>query len=224
MKTEVIITIIVVMGFIGLVGFVIVLYRQYEQKRTDALNSLATSMKLDFSKISSDQLLPSLGKFPLFSQGHSRKAKNIMSGKVEEIEIKLFDYRYTTGAGKHQATHHQTLAVLGSERLDLPSFSLKPQNVFHNIGKAFGYQDIDFTSNPLFSDKYLLRASDENAVRLIFTPDILEYFEQRLGISTEAGEDQIVFFRAGKKVKPEELPRFLKDGLHIYTLFKRSGH
>lgn len=224
MQTEVIITIIVVMGFIGLVGFVIVLYRQYEQKRTEALQSIATSLKLGFSKLPGDTLLSSLSNFPLFSQGHSRKAKNVMSGKVEEIDIKLFDYRYTTGGGKHQQTHNQTVVVLSAQHLDLPAFSLKPQNVFHNIGKAFGYQDIDFTSNPLFSDKYLLRASDENAVRLTFTPDILEYFEQRLGISTEAGGNQIVFFRAGKKVKPEDLPQFLKDGLHIYTLFKHFGH
>ena len=144
-----------------------------------------------------------------------------MSGLADEIEITIFDYRYTTGAGKHQHTQKQTVVLLKSAVLDVPPFSLKPQHVLHNIGKAFGYQDIDFDSHPAFSRKYLLRSTDELAIREVFTPDILEYYESRPGLSTEAEGDRLLFFRASKKVKPEDLPSFLKDGFHIYTLFKR---
>lgn len=220
MMSEPVLITLVVLACIAVVVVIIMLVRYYEQKRREALQAAATSMGLEFEPKADDQLLPSLSQFPLFSQGHSRKARNVMTGEADEIGITLFDYRYTTGAGKHQHTHSQTVVLLRSEILDLPAFSLKPQNVFHNIGKAFGYQDIDFASHALFSEKYLLRSSDENNVRLLFTPDILEYFEQRLGLSTEAGGDQLVFFKAGKKAKPEDLPQFLKDGFHIYTLLK----
>lgn len=216
------IIILIVVGSIVLVAGIILLVRHFEKKRTEALQAAAKSMQLDFSRLPEPQLLPSLSAFPLFSHGHSRKAFNVMTGMADEIEITLFDYRYTTGGGKNQHTHHQTVVLLESDILQAPPFSLKPQNVFHNIGKKFGFQDIDFDSHPVFSEKYLLRSGDEVAVREVFTSDILEYYEQRPGLSTEAGGNRLIFFRASKKVKPEDLPQFLKDGFHIYTLFKRN--
>lgn len=221
MESPVVIT-LMVLAAIAVVSGIVMLVRHYEKKRTEALQTSAINMGLDFSRLPNSELLPSLSNFPLFSHGHSRKAFNVMSGKIDKTEVKLFDYRYTTGAGKNQHTHNQTVVLLRSEVLDLPPFSLKPQHVFHNIGKAFGYQDIDFDSHALFSEKYLLRSSDEEAVREVFVAEILEYFEARLGLSTEARGDQLIFFRSSKKVKPEDLPTILKDGFHIFTLFKRS--
>lgn len=217
-----IMTTLIVTGSIVLVVLIIMLVRHFEKKRTEALRAAAREMNLEFSRLPEPQLLPSLSAFPLFSHGHSKKALNVMQGAADEIEITLFDYRYTTGGGKSQHTHNQTVVLLKSSLLDVPPFSLKPQNVFHKIGKAFGYQDIDFDSHPLFSEKYLLRSTDELVVRECFTDDILDYYEQRPGLSTEAGGDRLIFFRSSKKVKPEDLPSFLKNGFHIYTLFKRA--
>jgi len=212
---------LIIAGSIAGIAAIVMIVRYYEKKRREALRTVAKDMLLEFSRLPDPQLLPSLRSFPLFSQGHSKKAINVMSGLADEIEITIFDYRYTIGAGKHQHTHNQTVVLLKSAVLDVPPFSLKPQNVLHNIGKAFGYQDIDFDSHPAFSRKYLLRSADELAIREVFTADILEYYEARPGLSTEAGGDRLLFFRASKKVKPEDLPTFLKDGFHIYTLFKR---
>ncbi len=219
-ESPIVITLIVA-GSIVVVAGIIMFVRYYEKKRTEALRAAAQDMVLEFSRLPNPQLLPSLRAFPLFSQGYSKKALNVMTGMADEIEVTMFDYRYTTGGGKNQHTHNQTVVLLKSDVLDVPPFSLKPQNVFHKIGKAFGYQDIDFDSNPVFSEKYLLRSTDEQVVREIFTDDILKYYEARPGLSTEAGADRLIFFRASKKVKPENLPDFLKDGFHIYTLFKR---
>jgi hypothetical protein len=212
---------LIVIGFVMAIAAIIMLVRHFDKKRTEALRTAAQDMRLDFSRLPDPQLLSPLRAFPLFSQGHSKKAFNVMSGMADEIQIAMFDYRYTTGGGKNQHTHNQTVVLLKSGSLDVPPFSLKPQNVFHNIGKAFGYQDIDFESHPIFSEKYLLRSTDELVIREFFTDDILEYYEQRPGLSTEAGGDRLIFFRASKKIKPEDLPIFLKEGFHIYTLFKK---
>jgi len=211
---------LIVIAILALVGGIIVIVRNIEKKRTEALKDAAQAMGLDFSRLPDPQFLPSLSAFPLFSQGHSKRARNVMTGLADEIEITLFDYRYTIGAGKSQHVHRQTVVLLQSSVLDLPAFSLKPQHVFHTIGKVFGYKDIDFDSHAIFSDKYFLRGADETAIREVFTPDVLEYYEARPGLSTEAAAHRLLFFRASKKAKPEDLPAFLKDGFHIYTLLK----
>ena len=209
----------IVVGSIVMIALIVMIARYYEKQRTEALQAVATSIGLTFAGAPSDSFLPSLSKFALFSHGHSKKARNLMTGIIDGIEMSIFDYRYTTGGGKNSHTHHQTVLLLRSPALDLPAFSLRPEHVFHKIGKAFGYQDINWDTHPVFSDKYLLRSSDELAIRDVFTSDILEYYEERPGLSTEANGGQLIFFRASKKVKPEDLPGFLKNGLHIYALF-----
>ncbi len=213
---------LMIAGAVLAAAIIVAIVHHYGKKRTEALEAAAKSMGLDFSRLPESQLLPSLSTFPLFSQGHAKKAINVLSGIADEIGISIFDYRYTTGGGQHQHVHSQTVVVLESSVLDLPPFSLKPQNVIHNIGKAFGYKDIDWDTHPEFSKKYLLRSKDEPTVRQVFTPDILEYYEARPGLSTEAGSNRLIFFRSSKKVKPENLPAFLKDGFHIYTLFREQ--
>ena len=104
---KVLLIIWVITGLILLVGGIIVAVRRYEKKRTEALQLAAQSMSLSFSKHPDTDLLTSLKRFPLFSQGHSRRAVNVMQGQADEIQIILFDYRYTVGGGKHQHTHHQ---------------------------------------------------------------------------------------------------------------------
>ena len=42
--------------------------------------------------------------FHLFSQGRSKKIRNLMRGTVRDSNLSIFDYQYTVGAGKHQHT------------------------------------------------------------------------------------------------------------------------
>ena len=218
---ESMITTLIILGSLVLITVIVLLIKHFEKKRREALEAVAIAMGLVFSAKPDENLLPSLGQFPLFSMGHSKKIKNLMQGTVKRMKILLFDYKYTTGGGKNSHTHQQTVMLVQSDVIQLPSFSLKPEHVFHKIGKKFGYQDINWESHPAFSDKYLLRAADVEACRSVFTEKVLEYYEQRPGLSTEASGDKLLFFRTSKKVKPEVYPDFLKDGLHIFALFSK---
>ncbi len=211
---------LIVLGSSLLIAGIIFIVKHYEKVRREALQEIATLMDLEFTSRPESSFLSSLGKSPLFSRGHSKKTSNLMHGTVKEVDIKIFDYRYTTGAGKNSHTHHQTVILFKADRLDLPSFKLSPENIFHKIGKAFGYQDINFDTHPEFSDKYLLKSSEEEFCREVFDAKILDYYQQRPGLSTEGSGSQLLFFRDSKKVSPEQLQDFLKDGMHIYTLFK----
>ncbi|MGI9471696.1 MAG: hypothetical protein ACR2NZ_09210, partial [Rubripirellula sp.] len=103
-----------------------------------------------------------------------------------------------------------------SVNLDLPAFELRPESVFHRIGKVLGYQDIDFESHPEFSKRYLLRGQDEDAVRAMFTPELLSFFESQEKVSAEASGDLLVFYRAGKRLKPEMIRAFMEEGFAIF--------
>jgi hypothetical protein len=157
----------------------------------------------------------------LFSQGHSRKITNVLMGKAGALDVAVFEYAYTTGGGQHSQRWRQTVILFESDGMDLPKFTLRPENVFHKIGQVFGYKDIDFDSHPEFSKRYLLRGENEEAVRATFGTQARSFYESDLKLSTEAAGPQLIHYRSGKKVAPDEISEFIKQGVRVLTLFRK---
>ena len=73
------------------VVFVIVAY-VHERKRTEQLRQIAEELSFRFLGENDGDLLAHLGDFNLFSQGRSRKLKNLMVGTSSDTEVAIFDY------------------------------------------------------------------------------------------------------------------------------------
>src|SRR5262249_27072956 len=154
----------------------------------------------DFAPKDDRGLLDSHKSFHLFSQGHAKKISNILRGASGDLAVMIFDYTYTTGSGKSSSTWRQTAIGFRVTAPTLPAFSLRPESFFDRLGKLFGYQDINFEEHPIFSRSYLLRGPDEAAIRDAFTEDVLTYFEENRGLSTEANGDHLLYYRHNKRV------------------------
>jgi hypothetical protein len=131
-------------------GIVLVLYLQ-EKKRTEAMSVVAAEMGLPFYAQGDASLIHELANFPLFSEGRSKKIKNMLHGETSDVEVGVFDYQYTIRSGKHSHTYKQTVAYFRSPELDCSEFALRPEKLFDKIGGVLGFQDIDFESHPRFS-------------------------------------------------------------------------
>src|SRR5262249_1515816 len=130
-------------------------------------------------------LFQSLRRFHLFCKsGSSARLWNLLRGRCNNLEGAIFDYAY--GGNSPRAKAFQTSVIcFRFEGPELPNFSLRPKNDWHRIGSWLGYQDIAFHSHPIFSSNYLLRGENENAIRMLFSAPILEFYEQNQGLSTE---------------------------------------
>jgi len=209
---------------IGVIMVVVFLVSSHvKKKRAEAMERVAGELEFSYIKEGDSTMVSSLGRFGLFSRGRRRRADNLLHGQFEGMDVSIFDYRYTTGHGKHSRTHRQTVMVFQSGSLNLPEFFLRPENLFHKIGGAFGYQDIDFDGYEKFSKNYLLRGKDEQAVRDTFNESILSYYEFNGGLSTEGDADTIIIYRASKKVSPEEIKTFYDMGYNIFNLFTEEA-
>ena len=159
------IPLVVITFFIAVIAGVVVLFARYakkrERERTLGLKSSATLLGWQFAEEAPLTYLPNLENFALFSQGHSKRIKNLMYGETNGVKSALFDYIYVVGSGKNQSTYYQSVVYFEPSRLNIPFFSLRPENVLYKLIAAFGYQDIDFGNRPIFSSKYLLRGTDE---------------------------------------------------------------
>ena len=213
---------VIVAVVLALIGIAIFLARHFDKKRTEALKAVADALGFAFSAKGNEGLLGSLREMRLFSQGHGRKIKNAMSGFANGVGVTIFDYRYTVGSGKNSHTYAQTVALFESDGLQAPAFALRPENLFHKIGSAFGYQDIDFRDHPSFSKKYLLRGTDEASIRRMFTDELLDHYERRDGLSAEGAGDRFVHYRSSKKVAPEKIRSFFEEAYSVFAMLSAA--
>lgn len=216
-------TVFFVLVFLGLVG--VFAYRSHlaEKRRTEELQQVAGELGYAFFPEGDAALFESLGGFHLFSLGHSRKLWNLMRGKSRGVELAVFDFKYVTGGGKHSHTWHHSVIRFQFNEASLPSFSLRPENVFHKIGEWFGYQDIDFKSRPDFSSRYLVRGREENAIRNLFTDRVLTFYEQQFELSTEGAGDQLLVYRHDRRLPPEGIRSLLEEGFAVLSMFHPSA-
>ncbi len=215
---------LIVFVALGALAVGVMLYYR-EQKRRDGLRGVATQLGFSFSPEGNPHLLASLGQFHLFSQGRSRKVRNVMCGEIQDIAVSLFDYRYTTSSGRHNRVHDQTVVLFESERLALPFFTLRPEGFFHKMAGALGYGDIDFEGSAAFSDACLLKGADEDRIRGIFVPEVRAFYTRHDRLCTEGEGCRLVHYREGRRVDPEGIESWLQEGLDVLDLFleKKAG-
>jgi hypothetical protein len=205
---------------LAIIAAVIVAGFYFERKRTQQFKAAADELGFHFAQ-EGESLPPEMAaQFELFGQGRRQKVSNLMFAESDNVRMSLFDYCFTIGSGKHARTIHQTVLYLQSADMHLPQFVLRPENLLHKIGSVFGFKDIDFESHPRFSKMFLLRGNNEPAIRHVFTPEVLTFFEEHSGVCVEASEQQLLLYRAGKRIPPAKLREFLEYGFGVHARFR----
>ncbi|MFT5302848.1 MAG: hypothetical protein ACI87E_003077 [Mariniblastus sp.] len=219
---DAILPILIFGGVIVLAGGAFYWAHVLQKKRREAFEATAESMGLVFFPDGNQDLLTQLGDFKLFNQGRSRKMRNLIQGDSGEVSIAIFDYQYTTGSGKQSHTHVQSVVALQSNEIVCPDFTMRPESMFDRVGSALGFQDIDFDSHPEFSKRFVLKGSNEPAIREFFTQIVLDFFAAQPGISVEAQSGSLFFYRSGKKIKPDEVKDNLGQAYEVFGMLAEA--
>lgn len=204
-------------GVIALIAGIVYLAWLMEKKRTEAMTAWAQSHGYVFEG-ATPQLIDELSAFKLFNQGRARTAKNTMRGSKEPGAVRICDYQFTTGSGKHQQVHQQTIVVLKTPGRMAPHFFLRRQRaLFDALGKVFGGQDINFEDDQAFSKAYVLQTNgDEQQLRGFMSPglrDMLTKMSDRNLLMEVVGDTLVLHL--GRRLKPEQLEGLVADAVNI---------
>lgn len=196
---------------------VIVASEKARQKRQEGIAAFAAAHSLEFQPTAIPESLGIYAPFPLLNKGRSRTVTNAVLADTQDTTARMFDYRFTTGGGKSQQTHHFSVVYFKSELLKLPEFSLTPENFFHSIGRVFGMQDINFNSHPKFSAAYLLQGANEEEIRKFMTDKRLSEHEKYQNLSIEASQSRCLIYRT-VPVQPADYPQWLQESFSIFSV------
>lgn len=194
-----------------------------ERLRTEALKKAADEFGFQFHPNGCPVVQSWLDKFHLFTQGRARTMSNCLRGRTQDLDVSIFDYKYTIGGGKHSQTHRTTVLWIRADDLNLPAFCMSPESFWHRVGASlFGSDDIDFDTHKTFSKAYLLKGKDEASIRSLFRTEVLDHFETLTGVSTEASGEVLVFYRHAVRIDPEKMRAFLEEGFAVLGLFRAA--
>jgi hypothetical protein len=198
-----------------LTGAGLAMARRARQQHAESMRLAASRLGWGYREEVPLDVVPDLGRFELFGRGTSRQLRHLMTSPADETRAVVFEYSYTVSSGKSTQTYRQTVFYATSDGLALPSFSLRPENFFHRVAAAFGYQDIDLEGHPEFSRLFLLRGDDEAAVRVAFNDRVAAFFERRPGMCAAGCGRELLYWRPGRRVAPEALREFIGEGYEL---------
>ena len=204
-------------GVVALIGDIVYLAWLMEKKRTEAMTAYAQAHGYVFEG-NSPELIAQLAGFKLFNQGRARTAKNLMRGAKDPGALRICDYQFTTGSGKHQQVHQQTIVVLSTPGRVAPHFFLRRQRaLFDALGKVFGGQDINFEDDPTFSKAYVLQTNgDEQQLRGFMSAGLRDTLSKMAdkNLMMEVDGDTLILHQ-GKRLKPDQLDSLVADAINI---------
>ena len=187
-------------------------YRVYSQRRTAIMADACETMAFHFTEKVDKLRLTEFIRIPLFRRGHGQKGCYLMEGEVGGWPVSAMEYYYTTGSGKHQQVHCQTVVII-SRADDLPDFELRPKTFWRKIGEALGFVNITFAKNPAFMKAYYVSGPDEKEIRTYFGPATLAFFAERPGWTVEALDGQLAVYKQDKPCPPAEYPQRVAEAL-----------
>lgn len=248
-------TFLIVMLLILLIGGITAGIFFLNKKRKEELQAIAQELNLKFYPKGHANLTPFLDQMEFFSYGDYRRVYNLLMGKVnhrgESLSVAIFDYYYTLSRRRstlgrsesNSETFGQTVLLFYDPSLQVPGFSVRPENLLDKLGNLIGYRDINFPEAPVFSKRYRLLSNSEGAVRSLFQSNLLSFYESNK-LSTEAQNSYLLIYPAeagtpksgtstwvtssrtfteSRLIQPVEVKGYLEKGLRLLSLLKKNS-
>ena len=201
----------------GVSLFVMDMNRRTARRHTQAMRTIARELNLKFNPEGHEELHQSLKRFHSATLGPYSTMTNLMYGQREGTDIALFEYEYSRGKNNQI---RQTVIWMQRRGTRMTEFSLRPEGVWNQLGGWSGHGDINFESHPGFSRDYLLRGDDEEAIRDLFTEDVLDFYQSHPELITEGEGNKLLFYREAVLVPPQGIRSFLEETLTVRSSFQ----
>lgn len=188
--------IIIIIAFI-MIGLLIIGASIYqERKRMQFWMELADEWGFRY-RAGDPYLIAERQEFPFTRQGHSRRVKHLIEGKVENRQMLLFDYTYKTGSGKHQSTHHLSMLML-----EVPvsghQLVIHAENFLDRIMGFLGFEDINFEYEE-FNRAFQVRCDDKKFAYDVIHSDMMEFLMQDRTLALQWNNNHILFYRSSRR-------------------------
>ena len=161
------------------------------QSRKKSIRAIVEELGYSF-KLDDGAILDLLKAFPLYKRGFDRKASNIMVKNQEEVEITVFDYKYSTYSPGNlkladEYPRMQTVMLLKPKTFKLPEIKMYSGQKNPGIGK-----------------------------------EAFDYFNKLLSMCIESNEHGMLIYEDQIKHPPEDIRTIIMQRLRLFELITKN--
>ncbi len=92
----------------------------------------------------------------------------------------------------------------------IPQFTLEKESLFDTLSSKVVLTDIDFEKFPEFSDYYLLKGEDKEAITAYFNEPLIRYLEANRGYHIESNKKGLLIYKHDSSLKAEEIIKLIE--------------
>ena len=153
-----------------------------------------------------------LSEFQFFRQHPIEYRDTVVQGEHtingEPVKWTLSDVTFDEGIVLPEVYHTTTLVI--SLPFDVPSLILEKEEVLDRVLAFAGFQDIDFEHFTRFSRRFVLKGPDEESIRRMMSPVVLDFFEKEEEVyHLESNGRELVVFKFFRLSSPHEIEQML---------------
>ncbi|MFC1770121.1 hypothetical protein ACFLZI_03605 [Nitrospirota bacterium] len=152
----------------------------------------------------------------IFNVGRSPGPDNIIYTSAEDGLLAVFDYTFETGVEHQTRYYNHTVALFANTKGEYPAFALIPEGTFGKRDESFDSNEILFSEDSEFSDKWILRVEQEQSVRDFFDPGMRAYTSALDDIHVEASGRSIFVYTPMLR---DDMEDFIQTAKTVHSTF-----
>ncbi len=137
--------------------------------------------------------------FRLFRRTFFKQLKNSFRGKHRHFDVSVFDLSFAVlSLFSHKHPFRPSRAFVICFRISspkLPVVSVHPKGVSRQFAFWHSNDRMSFPEYPVFDKGFAVRGLDEQAIRKVFSHDLVSIFERERNLSMEAMGDTLLMYR-----------------------------
>ena len=229
---------VVLLGVLVIAGVIIAVIASYraEQRRIQALRDLAAARSLNFHQDDPFNLPEVYAATSFCSEGHDKKASNVIEGRVGDCMVRWFDYEYTItvtrtqvlpGGGSRTVEEDETNYKSGCAThtaLRLKRLFVRHETFLDRAAALVGFSGIELDSAE-FNKRFHVACDDKKFAYDVLHQKAMEFLLERPNLTIESNGDFFLFTLGDEQLNPQQaaslidaatgfcalLPRYLKE-------------
>ncbi|MBC8329105.1 MAG: hypothetical protein H8E31_10200 [Planctomycetes bacterium] len=185
------------------------------QQRAEGYRAFAREHGWSYRQKKDRQLAKRHAALDRLRAGSNRYGYDHASGEWQGYHAESFNFHYQTGSGKNTQHHHLSVVMIRIERA-FPELRIHPESLFHKIGQAVGFADIDFESVE-FSKEFEVRSQDKKFAYDFCHTRMMEHLLRRPKTAIEL-EGRVLASFCGGRLEAAGLPQRLQELLDLRRL------
>lgn len=163
-------------------------------------------------------------EFTFFQTRPLESKKNIIAGAFPGtgVDWEISDVIFDEGAMLSKEVYKTTAQVIHLPH-SIAEFVMDSEGIFDKLfdrvlSISSGQNDINFSAHPVFSSSVRLTGPSEDAIRELFTPELIQFLESEEVYHIECNGDALIIFKSLRTAKTGEIKNMVRFSEELVTI------